>query len=190
MLCSQTQQQNTETGQPIPPTKLLGRGGGAHMGAGLPPVPARLMTRIEAGKFIDMTELSPDRLGLAKSTLNDDQTKPSKPRRRTVTNILEWTQCFATYMAVICRNQPNRMLGLPDPYHRGQHGTRGETWLGYDRRFRQRAASDYSTVWSQSDTILWDLAFSGKAKASKCCYCFSLTHPSTLCEWALDSQER
>ena len=76
------------------------------MGAGLPPVPARLVTRIEAGEFIDMSELSPDKLGLAKSALNDDQAKPSKPQRRTVTNILEWTQFFATYMAGICRKQP------------------------------------------------------------------------------------
>ena len=161
------------------------------MGAGLPPVPARLVTRIEAGEFIDMAELSPDKLGLTKSTLNDDQAKSSKPRRRTVTSILEWTQCFATYMAVICRKQPERMpdmLGYLILIIEANMEYEGEAWLGYDRRFRQRAASDPSTVWSQSDTTLWDLAFSGKAKASRCCYCFSLTHPSTLCEWAPDLQ--
>ena len=63
-LHSQTQQHNTETGQPIPPTTLSAREGEAHMGAGLPPVPARLVTRIEAGEFIDMAELVPDKLGL------------------------------------------------------------------------------------------------------------------------------
>ena len=49
------------------------------MGAGLPPVPARLVTRVEAGEFIDMAELAPDKLGFSKSTLTDDQAKPSKP---------------------------------------------------------------------------------------------------------------
>lgn len=76
------------------------------MGAGLPSFPARLVSRIGAGEFIDMVELAPDKLGLSKSTLNDDQAKPSKQRCRTVTNILEWTQCFSTYMVVICRKQP------------------------------------------------------------------------------------
>ena len=173
-LHSQTQQQNTETGQPIPPTTLLGREGGAHMGAGLPPVSARMVTRIEAGEFIDMAELSLDKLGLTKRTLNDDQAEPSKPRHRTVTNILEWTQCFTPYMAVICRKQPERMpdmLGYLILIIEANMEYEGEAWPGYDHRFRQRAASDHSTVWSQSDTTLWDLAFSGKAKANRCCYC-------------------
>ena len=150
-LHSQTQQQNTETGPPISPTTLLGREGGAHMGAGLPSVPARLVTRIEAGEFIDMAELSPNKLGLTKSTLNNDQAKPSKPRCRTVTNILEWTQCFARYLAVICRKQPEQMPDMLDYLIliiEANMEYKGETWLGYDRRFRQRVASDHSTVWS------------------------------------------
>ena len=88
-LHSQTQQHNTETGQPISSTTLSGREGGAHMGAGLHSVPARLVSRIEAGKFIDMVELAPDKLWLSKSTLNDDQAKPIKQQQRTVTNILQ-----------------------------------------------------------------------------------------------------
>ena len=66
-LHSQTQQHNTETDHPIPPTTLSGRERGAHMGAGLPPVPARLVTRVEADEFIDMAELAPDKLGLSKN---------------------------------------------------------------------------------------------------------------------------
>ena len=42
------------------------------MGADLPPVVARLVTRIEVGEFISMAELAPDKLELSKSTLNDD----------------------------------------------------------------------------------------------------------------------
>ena len=161
------------------------------MGAGLPPVPAKLVVRIEAGEFVDMAKLLPDKLGFSKTTLNDDQARPSKPRRRTVTNILEWTQCFATYMAVVCKKQPERkpdLLGYMILIIEANMEYDGEAWLGYDRRFRQRAASDQKTVWSQSDSTLWDLAFSGKAKANRCCYCFSLTHSSLKCKWAADSQ--
>ena len=45
------------------------------IGAGLPPIPPRLVIRIEAGEFIDMAELLPDHLGLA-TTLT--LPKPSK----------------------------------------------------------------------------------------------------------------
>ena len=42
------------------------------MGAGLLPVPAKLVTRIEVGKFIDMVKLLPDKLGLSKAAPHDD----------------------------------------------------------------------------------------------------------------------
>ena len=34
-----------------------------YIGVGLPPIPPRLVTRIEVGEFIDMAELLPDHLG-------------------------------------------------------------------------------------------------------------------------------
>ena len=34
------------------------------IGAGLPPVPLKLVKRIQAGEFIDMSELLPDHLGI------------------------------------------------------------------------------------------------------------------------------
>ena len=34
------------------------------IGADLPPVPLKLVERIQAGEFIDMSELLPDRLGI------------------------------------------------------------------------------------------------------------------------------
>ena len=188
---TQAQRNTSETESPIPPATFLGTQRSLHMGAGLPPVPAKLVARIEAGEFVDMAELLPDKLGFSKTTLNDDQARPSKPRRRRVTNILEWTQCFAIYMAVVCKKQPERMpdlLGYMILIIEANMEYDGEAWLGYDLRFRQRAASDQKTVWSQSDSMLWDLAFSGKAKANRCCYCFSLTHSSPQCEWAPDSQ--
>ena len=48
------------------------------IGAGLPPVPAKFVSRIEAGEYIDMTELLPDRLGTLKSPVNDDSFKAGR----------------------------------------------------------------------------------------------------------------
>jgi len=57
-------------------------------------------------------------------------------------------------------------------------------WFAYDRRFRQLAASQPSWKWSNTDSTLWSLAFTGQAKASSCKHCFSLFHQSSDCEFA------
>ena len=111
---TQTQCNTSQTKSPIPPAVFLGTERNLCMGAGLPPI---LIKPITTGEFMDMTELLPDKLGFAKNTLNDDQAKPSKPLYKTVTNILEWTQYFTTYMAVYARH-----AGLFDIHYRGQHG--------------------------------------------------------------------
>ena len=35
-----------------------------YIGAGLPPVPKKLVQRIQSGEYVDMSELLPDRLGI------------------------------------------------------------------------------------------------------------------------------
>ena len=62
----------------------------------------------------------------------------------------------------------------------------GEGWMGYDRRFRQIAATKPNVVWAQIDAALWNLAFSGKARAVRCKFCFSLSHISAQCNLAPD----
>ena len=127
------------------------------IGAGLPPIPPRLVTRIEAGEFIDMAELLPDHLGPA-TTLT--LPKPSK-RRHDISNILEWIRCFSAYIAVISAKQPHRVpdllgyLMLITEAH-VQYG--GEGSIDYDHRFRQIAAIKPHVTWAQIDTTLWNLA--------------------------------
>ena len=163
----------------------------AHVtiGAGLPPIPPKLVAKIESGKFVDMAELLPDRWGAARSLAGDESLRAPKSRRRTVTTILEWVQCFSIYLTVIANKQPQR---IPDllAYQRliieSQMEYQGEAWMGYDRRFRQRAMANPHISWSTIDTTLWNLAFAGKARVARCTHCFSLSHPSNQCEWAPD----
>jgi len=65
------------------------------IGAGLPPVPSKLVSRIEAGEYIDMAELLPDRLGVARSPGTEESAKVIR-KRRTVSNIMEWVQCLVS----------------------------------------------------------------------------------------------
>ena len=134
-------------------------------GTGLPPIPPKLVARIEAGEFIDMCELLPDYLGAARA---ENQGKSSRPQRQPISNILEWVKCFSVYIAVVSSKQPHRvpdLLGYQMLILESHMEYAGEGWIGYDRRFRQRAASDTNVVWSQIDTTLWNLAFSGKARS-------------------------
>ena len=48
-------------------------------GASLPPVPSRLVKRIEEGEFIELSDLLPERLAI--TSAEEDQSKSSKSRR-------------------------------------------------------------------------------------------------------------
>ena len=75
------------------------------IGAGLSPLHAKIISRIEGGEFIEMSDLLSDHLGTLR---NEDQKFPCA-KRRTVTNILEWIKCFCIYMGVVSRNNPKKI---------------------------------------------------------------------------------
>ena len=66
-----------------------------------------------------------------------EERQGQKPKRRQVTNILEWVQCFSIYMAVLTKKAPNRIQDLL--VYQGLILETGmeyaDGWLGYDRRF-------------------------------------------------------
>ena len=141
-----------------------------------------------------MAELLPDRLGItATPTAVSEQdgkhschhSKP--PKRRQVTSILEWIQCFIIYTAVYTDKHPQKikeLFGYQALIVEARMEYDGETWLAYDRRFRQTVAATPDTVWAKIDPTLWNKAFTGQAKSKRCKYCFSLSHESTDCDWA------
>ena len=55
------------------------------IGQGLPPVPKKIVNKIESGEYLDMAELLPDRLGSYRSLTPEDRGVP-KSKRRAVTN--------------------------------------------------------------------------------------------------------
>ena len=81
------------------------------IGAGLPPVPHKVVAKIQQGEFVDMVELLPDCLGCSFGSTPEDKTT-AKPKNQSVTNILEWNKCFGIYMAVIAKSQPNQIPDL------------------------------------------------------------------------------
>ena len=157
------------------------------IGAGLPPVPQKLVKRIQAGEFIDMSELLPDRLGINAGPPLEGDKESKQTKRRQVANILEWVQCFSVFTAVRTQKCPEKtqdLLGYLAPIVEARMEYEGDGWLGYDRRFRQNAAASLDTTWARIDPTLWNMAFVGQAKVSRCKHCFSLTHTATDCNWA------
>ncbi len=68
-------------------------------------------------------------------------------------------------MAVVTSKQPERipdLLGYQALILEARMEYDGDGWLGYDRRFRQRAAADTTTVWARIDPPFGILPLRGK----------------------------
>ena len=132
------------------------------IGLGLPPIAKKLFERIEAGSFIEMAELLPENLNLFTTT--DADQSIYKIKRRVVTNIVEWLQCFSTYVAIVSYKQPERvsdLLGYQNLIIQASQDYEGDFWLDYDCRFRQQLAAFPSTNWARTDSSLWNQFFFG-----------------------------
>ena len=154
------------------------------IGQGLPLIPKKLASKIESGKFVDMSELLPDRLGCSKTSISEDKGWGTKSKKRAVVNILEWIQCFSIYIAIISPERIPDLLGYQTLIIDASIQYDGDDRIGYDQRFRLSAAANSSKSWASLDTTLWNLAFTGYAKVARCKHCFCLTHASSECEWA------
>ena len=188
-----TERQSHTSGSQPPINSIPGNPG--HMtptstpsfGAGLPPLPQKLIERIKEGEFIDMSELTIDHLSL--SPINDTS-KPSHSKRRLVTSIIEWTQCFTNYIAILAQAQPERISDLLGYQHlilEAHLEYLGDGWLVYDCRFCQIAATRPGILWARRDGDLWNMVFSSSQRKPYCQYCFASTHTSERCSGALDT---
>ena len=146
----------------------------------IPPVPSNLVEKIEAGKFIEIGDLVPSHFGF-------EETAGSKPKQRSITNISEWLQAFTIYVSFVSKKHVLDLMGYQILMLEASNEYQNNRWLAYDRRFRLLAASQPSCKWSNTDSTLWSLAFTGQAKVNRCKHCFSLFHQSIDCEFASSS---
>ena len=165
---------------------------GVYIGEGLPPVPLKLAEKIRRWEYIDMSELLPEfwvPLGSSQQE-GDPPDQPRTParRRRKVTDIATWVQCFATYVGVLAGMSPE---AIPELMAYLVHIVRvsqdfgGLAWVNYDSAFRRQAASTGNRQWSRVNPSLYSICFSGVARTSKRCdLCLSLTHEVKDCALA------
>ena len=78
--------------------------GGAYVGEGMPPVPAKLAARIWRWEYVEMGELLPEFwIG---SKAEEGELKIRTRQGRKVSDIFTWLQSYGLYVAVLCPSEP------------------------------------------------------------------------------------
>ena len=119
------------------------------MGSGLAALPKKLVERIRANEYIDLTELPPAK-GKGRpvpQSLEGQvivvQAAELVQSRKIVPDLATWTQCFALYVATLASHQPERLPDLIAYQALIAKATlefRWPSWIVYDQNFRQEAA--------------------------------------------------
>jgi len=129
--------------------------------AGLPPVPTKIVNKIQGGLFVEMYELLPSTLTSAQcNTIEEHSTTPLK--LTAVNQSTEENQSFGVHMAAISCTKPHRipdLLGYQQQIIRASYNRQPGCWADYDRQFCLKASATSSTEWSTIDFNIWNDTF-------------------------------
>ena len=162
------------------------------LGVGLPALHKKHVDKIEAGEYIDFTELPPAR-GKSRSILPAVegqvlvvQAVDLLQSRRVIPDLATWLQCFAIYAAVIASKQPSclpDLLAYMSIIAKASQKFLWPSWVVYDQNFRQEAASCGNSEWARVDPGIYAQCFTDMAIGSEgwCKHCQSIEHTSERC---------
>ena len=109
-------------------------------------------------------------------------------RRGPVTDILLWTECFASFVTVLATKFPDKtgqFMAYLKTIVKAQRTFSGEGWVTYDSCYRRKAAFTRSLDWGEVDFSLYNETFAGRAKnIPRCRHCLSELHSSSSCNYA------
>ena len=129
------------------------------VGPGFLTGPAKVVSHIVAGKFVDLHEqLS------AKLVLNEPEpqllfdgrlilTSTPKKLKRHVDDIISWLEAFSVYCLILNSHFPHRW--------KDSRQFAGRVWLAYDLAFREHAAATNLTEWSIINVQLFNFHAAG-----------------------------
>ena len=158
--------------------------GGAYVGEGLPPVPARLAAKIRQWEYIEMGELLPEFWSGPKD--GEGEPRERRPRQgRKVAEIFTWLQCYSSFVAVLAPTEPQvipELMAYMGLIIRVSQDYEGLGWVRYDAAFRRQAALTGNRRWSTINATLFAMNFSGRAsRARRCELCFATSHSEREC---------
>ncbi|KAL5471327.1 hypothetical protein EMCRGX_G029431 [Ephydatia muelleri] len=156
------------------------------VGEGMAPVPRKLAEKIWKWEFVEMSEMVAENW-LQKSDEPGTGLVAVNRRKRLVTELIPWVQCFATYTSVMSRRFPEsvpELLAYMTGIIRASR-EHGPTWIEYDSAFRRQAASTGNRVWSRINPSLYAVNFTGKAQGiPRCSTCASIDHVVRDCPYS------
>lgn len=173
--------------------KLLPAGGigaskemmGVYVGEALPPVPASLACRIQTWQFVEMSELLPEFWSLRGEDPGEISRASTNRRKRPITQLNTWLQCFAIYTGVMAVKNPAdipELMAYMVAIIRASEDYSGLAWVRYDAAYRRQAAANGNRKWSRINPSLFALCFTGKAQATRRCdLCLAVSHTTSEC---------
>ena len=106
-------------------------------------------------------------------------------RKRAITDVATWVQCFATYVSVLSTPHPQavpELLAYLIFILRASQDFGGVSWVTYDSAFRRQAFITGNRQWSRVNPSLYSICFSGVVRTgTRCELCLSLSHPTRDC---------
>lgn len=125
-----------------------------------------------------MHELLPETWWLDET--QDSCCRSSRPKRGLLTDIGEWTECYASLVTVHSTKFPEmgpQFMCYLCTIVRASRNFEGAAWASYDAAFRRHATNRGSLDWAAIDLTIYNKAFTGRAKLlPRCRYCLSKTH--------------
>ena len=105
------------------------------------PLPDSVVAKIRKLEFVDMSELRPESRLLDEEADEKSVAALFKTKKKPITDILIWVQCFASYVAVLAQSFPAHTPQFM-PYLativRCHHRFEGLRWVFYDTDVEQQ----------------------------------------------------
>ena len=142
------------------------------VGPGFSPVPAKTVSQIASGKFVELSDLLQANIAQSESEPQlffDGQmilTSNPKRSRKKIDDIVSWIEAFSIFVMILTSFFPHRWKDLSQ-YKllilRTYQQFRGRVWLNYNRAFQEHAAASRVTDWSAMDVQLYNFHAAGVA---------------------------
>ncbi len=161
------------------------------LGDGFPPVPAKVVTNIQKGEFVDMADLLRDNIEAERRYASSgaaasSAVQPARSYRHELPDLFSWVQCFGVYASVVASKQPGRvgqLLAYQTMIIREARSCGGSGWLVYDTMFRQQVAHAPETDWSKLNNTLYSVTFLAQqtGRGKTCLHCMETDNTAMDC---------
>lgn len=181
--------QRPSTQQPLPQNSA-DTAQGVSIGDGLLTVPKKLAERIWRWEFVELGDLLPENwVGKTEDTNPLGVVR----RKRQITDIHTWIQCFASFVSVQSLKYPEAvpdLLAYMTSIMRASREYSGLAWAQYDTAYRRQAASTNNRRWAQINPSLYSICFTGRAQGStpRCELCTSVFHTAKDCPFSTKTE--